>query len=190
MKFMCECGHPIYDTTDYLSYKAHLISDQDWFDFLEEIDSAIEKSGPSEIDKEKALMKIRSLSSNLTKKVYQCNKCRNMFFYNNPPRLEVFRPSSDSVNKKLLRSAHGDKWKGFLNGDWMDNNLAWRVKGFITASCLDEGKQYDDWEILEKEYYLVFNELSANNLLRSSSLKKNGNVFHTWNLTALWRSFN
>ncbi|NOU71292.1 hypothetical protein GC098_07630 [Paenibacillus sp. LMG 31458] len=157
------------------------MSDQDWFDFLDEIDSAIEKSGPSEIDKEKALMKIRTLSSNLTKKVYQCNKCGIVFINNN--RLEVFRPSSDSVNKKLLRSAHGDKWKGFLDGDWMDNNPVWRVKGFIAASCLAEGKQYDDWEILEKEYYLIFNELREKNLLRSSSLKKNGNVLHAWKLT-------
>lgn len=29
----------------------------------------------------------------------------------------------------------------------------------LTASCLAEGKQYDDWEIFEKEYYLMLNEL-------------------------------
>lgn len=53
MKFLCECGHPIYDQTDYLPYKAHVISDQDWFNFLDTIDDAIEKTGPTPEDKEK-----------------------------------------------------------------------------------------------------------------------------------------
>ncbi len=43
-----------YDQTDYLSYKAYLVSDQDWFNFIEEIDEAIEKSGPTTKDKESA----------------------------------------------------------------------------------------------------------------------------------------
>ena len=29
MRFMCECGHLIIDTTDYLPYKAYMISDID-----------------------------------------------------------------------------------------------------------------------------------------------------------------
>ncbi|BBI34018.1 hypothetical protein [Cohnella abietis] len=182
MKFMCECGHPIYDSTDYLPYKAHLISDQDWFDFLDEIDHAIEKSGPTAKDKEKALMNIRSLSTNLSKMVYQCSECGNMFFDNNSPRLEVFRAASDSPNKTLLQSAHGDQWKGFLYGDWVDDNPIWRVKGYITASSLHEGKQCDDRVTLEKEYYLLFNELRDKSVLRSSILRKNGTIIHTWSL--------
>jgi len=184
MKIMCECGHLISDSTDYLPHKAHLISDQDWFDFLDEVDFAIEKSGPSKIDKEQALMKIRSLASKITKLVYQCNQCGNVFFDNNPFRMEVFKPSNESVNKKLLRSVHGENWKGFLFGDWMDNNPTWRDKGYITTSSLEEGKQYEDWETFEKDYYIIFNDLRKKNLLRFSSLKKNGSVIHTWQLTA------
>lgn len=108
MKFTCECGHIIYDQTDYLSYKAHLISDQDWFDFLEEIDEAIEKSGPTPKDKEIACMKIRSLSSKLYKRVYQCKNCGNIFFNNNSPQLEMFRSHKDNPNKTLLESSKGD----------------------------------------------------------------------------------
>jgi hypothetical protein len=108
MKFMSECGHIIYDITDNLSYKAHLISDQDWFNFLDEIDEAIEKSGPTQKDKESACMKIRSLSSELHKSVYQCKNCGNMFFNNNLFQLEMFRSHKDNPNKTLLQSSKGD----------------------------------------------------------------------------------
>lgn len=182
MNFLCECGHQIYDTTDYLPYKAYLISDQDWFDFLDEIDAAIEKSGTTLEDKEKALIKIRTLSSNLTKTVYQCPKCGNLFFYNNPPQLKVFKSCNDNVDKRLLQSAKGDKWQGFLYGDWVDNNPTWRVKGYISGSSI-EGKEYDNWELLEKEYYLIYNDLKNKNILRRSSLKKNNIEVHSWSLT-------
>lgn len=108
MKFLCECGHPIYDQTDYLPYKAHVISNQDWFNFLDEIDDAIEKAGSTPEDKERALMRIRSLAVNLSKSVYQCNECGNVFFYRNPPQLEMFRCCSDNPNKELFKSAKVD----------------------------------------------------------------------------------
>lgn len=109
MKLMCECGHTIYDQTDYLSYKAYLISDQDWFDFLEEIDKAIEESGPTPKDKERACMEIRMLLSKLNKKVYQCQNCGNMFFQNNSRQFEIFKSNKDNPNKTLLQSAKGEK---------------------------------------------------------------------------------
>lgn len=65
MNFRCECGQRIHDTTDYLSYKGYLMSDQDQFDLLDEIDDAIEKSGPSSTDKEEAAVRIRSLIKRL-----------------------------------------------------------------------------------------------------------------------------
>ena len=33
--FACPCGGGVKDSTDYLSYKAHLIADQDFEDFQE-----------------------------------------------------------------------------------------------------------------------------------------------------------
>ena len=46
MKIGCECGSLIIDTTDNLPWKAHFISDKNWFDFQDSIDEAIEKSDP------------------------------------------------------------------------------------------------------------------------------------------------
>lgn len=72
--FLLALASKLYIKTDYLPYKGYIISDQDWFDFLDEIDAAIEKSGPTPKDKENALMKIRNLSINLSKTVYQCEE--------------------------------------------------------------------------------------------------------------------
>lgn len=186
MNFQCECGHRISDTTDYLSYKAHLISDQDWYDFIEEIDAAIEMPESTEGDKVKALMKIRALSSKLSRTVYQCTKCGNIFFGdNNSSKLEMFRSCSDESNKKLLISSLGDEWKGFLFGDWVDDPPEWRfnrLKGYISASCFSDIKEYKDWESLEREYYQILSELKDRNILRSSSLEKNHVKIHTWHL--------
>ncbi len=184
MNFLCECGHRISDTTDYISYKAHLISDQDWFDFLDAIDSAIEKSGPTKKDKEVALMQIRSLAIKLDKSVYQCKKCGNLFFDNKSGHFEMFQGSSEDVNKELLQSAKGEEWQGFLYGEWVDKKPDWLVSnGYICADTLIKGKQYDDWETLEKDYYTIFNELKLKNVLRSSSLKKNKKEIHSWCLS-------
>ncbi|WP_240644665.1 hypothetical protein [Paenibacillus paeoniae] len=102
------------------------MSDQDRYDLLEEIDDAIEKSGPSPIDKEEAAMRIRSLISTLFKTVYQCSNCGNFFIDNNYPRLEMFR-GANQVNKNLLVSALGDKWRGFIYAEWKDNIPDWQT---------------------------------------------------------------
>ena len=183
MKFICSCGHRISDTTDYLPYKGHIIADQDWFDFLEEIDAAIEKSGPTPKDKENALMKIRDLSINLSKTVYQCEECGNVFFDTKQPYFEEFRSCNDNVNKGLLQSAKGEKWQGILYGEWVDVKPTWSSSnGYIDGTGLIKGTQYDNFETLEKEYYLKFDELKKKNVLRYSTLKKNKTIIHSWSL--------
>ena len=105
MKFLCECGHKILDITDSVSFKAHIIPDQDWFDLLNEIDKAIEKSGPTEKDKENAAMQIRMYISKLTKTLFQCQNCGNVFFAKkNSDQLEMFRGSNENVDKNILQS--------------------------------------------------------------------------------------
>jgi hypothetical protein len=190
MNFRCECGQRIHDTTDYLSYKGYLISDQDQFDLLDEIDDAIEKSGPSSTDKEEAAMRIRSLISTLFKTVYQCSNCGNFFIDNDPPRLEMFR-GANQVNKNLLKSALGDKWRGFLYADWKDEIPDWQTSNgtlfnetnvsSLTGQLVENG-EYSDWETLEQDYYQLFNDLKNKNVIRFSQLKKNNTVIHSWSL--------
>ena len=42
MKIKCTCGEFIPDQTDFLLYKARIIGDKNYFDFLDTIDEAIE----------------------------------------------------------------------------------------------------------------------------------------------------
>ncbi|UMV49858.1 hypothetical protein LMZ02_11105 [Paenibacillus macerans] len=190
MNFRCECGQRIHDTTDYLSYKGYLISDQDQFDLLDEIDDAIEKSGPSSTDKEEAAMRIRSLISTLFKTVYQCSNCGNFFIDNNHPSLEMFR-GANQVNKNLLVSALGDKWRGFIYAEWKDKIPDWQTSNGTLfnetnssslTGKLDGNGEYGDWETLEQDYYQLFNELKNKNVIRYSQLKKNYTVIHSWSL--------
>lgn len=180
MKFLCECGYIIRDSTDYLSYKAHLISDQDYFDLLDEVDHAIEGSGPTPQDKEHALMKVRSLFQRLTKTIYQCKSCGNVYF-NEEDKWVRLEPQPDDNKRRLLRSAKGDDWPGFLYGDWYDELPVWsEVKGSISAPLDNLSGSFKDWESLENEYYTLFADLKNRGLLRVGTLKKNGQTLHSW----------
>ncbi|MFP4978033.1 hypothetical protein ACE6ED_21685 [Paenibacillus sp. CN-4] len=190
MNFRCECGQRIHDNTDYLSYKGYLIADQDQFDLLDEIDDAIEKSGPSPEEKEEAAMRVRSLVSDLFKTVYQCTNCGNMFFDTDTSRLEMFR-GANQINKNLLVSALGDKWKGSIYAEWKDKIPDWQTSHgtlynetnvTLPAGQLAENGQYNDWEALEQDYYRLFNDFKNKNVIRYSQLKKNYTVIHSWSL--------
>ncbi|KRF03366.1 hypothetical protein ASG89_23275 [Paenibacillus sp. Soil766] len=78
MKIRCRCGDIIVDQTDFHSNKGYIISDQDFFDFLEGVDNAIEKSGQKAKDKERAIMSIRYLIGELQRTIYQCFTCGRM----------------------------------------------------------------------------------------------------------------
>ncbi|CAH1226844.1 hypothetical protein PAECIP111891_06011 [Paenibacillus allorhizoplanae] len=67
MKIQCTCGDQFVDQTDFLR---HVFSDQDWFDFLNAIDNAIEKSGPHNLDKERAVRNVGILANKLKKLFY------------------------------------------------------------------------------------------------------------------------
>ena len=61
MKIKCTCGEIIPDQTDYLSYKAHIIGEKNYFDFLDTIDEAIEST---EEDREKLCNNVRQAEAN------------------------------------------------------------------------------------------------------------------------------
>lgn len=131
MNFRCECGHRIHDNTDYLPYKGYFLADQDQDDLMDEIDDAIEKSGPTPRDKEEAAMRIRSLITRLFKSAYQCSNCGNLFMDLGPAGLEMFR-AVDPVNKNLLRSALGSSGGGM----YLENGRTSCLNGKLPmASC-------------------------------------------------------
>ncbi|WP_238655256.1 hypothetical protein [Paenibacillus piscarius] len=190
MNFRCECGHRIHDNTDNLPYKGYFIADQDQDDLMDEIDAAIEESGPSPQDKEEAAMRIRSLTTRLFKSAYQCSKCGNLFMDLGPAGLEMFR-GVDPVNKNLLQSALGEQWRGHLYGEWKDTIPEWQTshgtlynETNVSDPAVESsgGGQYGDWGALERDYYELFHELKDRDVIRYSQLKKNGTVLHSWSL--------
>ncbi|MDD9271904.1 hypothetical protein ACFPES_33235 [Paenibacillus sp. GCM10023248] len=101
----------------------------------------------------------------------------------------MFRGVGQDANKKLLQSALGEKWKGLLFADWVDEVPVWRPsKGYIhnltnlrsSHGHLVANGQYQDWDRLEQDYYQLFNELKDQNVIRSSRLTKNNIEIHSW----------
>lgn len=104
MKIVCDCGSMIYDQTDYLPNKAHFIPDQEWFNVLEAIDDAIEKSGPSAKDKEVACMKVRRLIREASRVAWQCYECGRVYVDDHAYQLRQFVPDTSNVPKEIFRS--------------------------------------------------------------------------------------
>jgi len=180
MKIKCECGGVIVDQTDFLPYKAHMISDQDWFDFLDAVDYAIEKSGPTSKEKESSLMGIRRLAIKLTRFIYQCASCGRLFIENENHELETFIKQEPYEGKQILASALGENWKRTLIGDWQESRNG-TFKGYLW--CMDVKSDecgFDNWKQLEDKYYSIFHELKSKDVLRSALLKKNYEVIHSW----------
>ncbi|HEX8696367.1 MAG TPA: hypothetical protein VF746_28370 [Longimicrobium sp.] len=77
MKIQCACGYLISDGGDALPHKAHFIADQDWEAFWNEVDAAVERSGPSARAKEAACMRLRSLG--MFRQAWQCSSCGRLW---------------------------------------------------------------------------------------------------------------
>jgi hypothetical protein len=179
LKIGCECGGVIIDQTDYLPYKAHLISDQDWFDFLDAIDEVVEKSGPTNRDKENVLMCVRSLAAKLAKSIYQCTSCGRLYVQNLRHEFEVFEKPFKFEGRSILGSAYGDGWKRTLIGSWEEGRDG-LIKGYLWEE--ENNKSFQQWEHLENQYLSRFEELKGRKVLRSALLKRNGDVIHCWDM--------
>ena len=90
MKFLCPCGNLVYDGTDNLPHKAHFIADQDWDAFWEQVDAAVEKSGPSAAAKEAAVMRLRSLR--MFRPAWQCHSCGRVHLDDTTHTVRTFAP--------------------------------------------------------------------------------------------------
>ena len=100
MKIECRCGALIFDSTDNLPDKAHFVPDKSWNRLWENIDAAIEKSGPSPDEKEAACMELRS--SKYFRTMWQCGACGRLYIDDEQNELHVFEPESLSTSKRIL----------------------------------------------------------------------------------------
>ena len=191
MKIHCECGHVIYDQTDYLPGKAYLVADQDYFDLAEALEAQVTKAaeagrigGPGVgAAIRQALENTRAALNRYARRtVYQCSACGRLFVDDTQFQSQVFAPKDEAVSRDLLRSIEGDRWKRNLRGHWNDRHdgpdkgeLWW---GFGGA---DEGyERHDDLDILTQRYYEVLGRLQAKETLRSAFLNRNAETLHQW----------
>ena len=164
-KVHCKCGYVLSDSTDHISYKARFIADQDFYDFCD----TVEQEAKVPID-----------ACKFFGDIFQCCECNNLMIFNaDYTRRCDFAPVDKEQSSKITLSYLGDKWKGYLvaiykSGNQSKSELYWNTNK-------DSGCAFDmDLEELRKNYYLKFEELKLQNVLRSSFLRIEGTYEHQW----------
>ena len=104
MRVPCECGEFIYDGSDNLPDKGHVIPDQEWFATFDALDDEV--IGPlsrGEITPSKAGMLARLALSKRSGYVHQCSKCGRLYI-GLGGMLHAFLPAHPSTPREVLRS--------------------------------------------------------------------------------------
>ncbi len=83
MKIYCKCGNIISDSTDNIPYKAHIITDQNYHVFWQEIDTMIEDAI------EQCLYRLYAHAQ----LAYQCTCCGRLYIDDGSPQLYEFIPT-------------------------------------------------------------------------------------------------
>lgn len=165
--FACPCGNGFKDGNDYVSYKAHLIADQDFEDFQ---GAVLASDWRAQYD--------------LARIVYQCPSCSRLHIFT-ANEVHTFVPDGESGN--LLRSVKGEGWRRFLRGSWNDvegrgyvywgdTSIAGGDNGWVSLNSLAD---------VEKLYFEVFQRLQNADQLRSALLQRYAgpttvNSIHSW----------
>jgi hypothetical protein len=90
MKFMCLCGKILTDNTDALPYKARMVADEDWDQFM------VSCTKPPGCD-------IRLLTT-----IYQCSHCGCLRIVKPAGNVVFFKPEDEHVSRTLLRSVKSE----------------------------------------------------------------------------------
>lgn len=161
-KILCKCGNIIPDSTDYLSYKGYYIADQDYFDFLDKLET-------KDIENQTRFI------NEYFREIFQCPKCNNIIIINGKERFD-FNPLNNN-SSGVLQSILGVKWKGILRGDYKNNS------GEISWMTNKERKFMQGLTIMELKdlYFNKFKELKQLELLRDSFLRIDGKIEHEYN---------
>jgi hypothetical protein len=100
IEFTCKCGRLFLNSTDNRSYVAQYITDQNYDDFSDVIDDAIEKSGESKQEKESACMEWRKFAM---PHIWQCHICSSLYVKDYKGNRYHFTPSEVETPKDLFK---------------------------------------------------------------------------------------
>ena len=194
MKIHCECGQMISDNTDYISYKAWFVADQDFYDLLDAVDGGIaqlaERIRQSSTNAAAVAQHVKQVCSNVRDLVwkyagrvlYQCPGCARLYVDDRARQSQVFLPEKAEGSGNLLGSIEGAKWKRPLRGSWQPRRAA-EEKGELWWGPGDEDAGFElfrSWELLQERYQEVFTRLEAKGILRDAFLCKGDELVHQW----------
>ena len=163
MNFACRCGYHFYDGSDNLSFKAHILADEDWNEFVGYLEDA-EKPHTEKIENMG-----RSLDL-LERCIYQCPECGRLFLESADGSLTMFTPSGTAepepdVDRHMLISSHGENWHGILYGEWHDPKPKWReYAGYVSVMMNEETApafHSNDFAETERQFHVIFEKLRA-----------------------------
>ncbi len=180
MHFWCGCGNRMSDTTDMIYYKGHIIADQDWDDLYGKIEDAIMSP---EKDRKKVADQFFSDIADLCRWMYQCPQCGRIFIDGEGASLHAFQPEKGCTERRLLQSAKGELWQGFLYAEWEDEKPEWSEHhGYVWPIVNIEYNLpgFDDYDEFVAKYYGVFEELKEKGIIRRARLKRNRQLIHEW----------
>lgn len=164
-KILCTCGQIIFDQTDFIRNKAHIIADQDYVDFFEKVER-------------KDFMEMTSEAIKYFSEIFQCDHCnRLIIFRDNKQKGTFFTPEDKENSNQILRSYLGDKWLGTMSANFNNGQgeIFWNTNletGFRQNLSLIE---------LKETYKKKFEELSKLNILRHSFLRIEHVIEHEFN---------
>ncbi len=163
MKLNCPCGNQVSDTTDLLSYKAHLVADQD----LDDLVNAAKSVGGG----------LRDAVARYRRHVYQCSACKRLLLLFDD-EVHAFSADDPAQANQVLRSVEGEQWKRNLRARWRNG----RGEVWWGFGVEDQGFETDfaTWDAVETRYFEVFRRLKKGGLLRESVLDRESTTVHIW----------
>jgi hypothetical protein len=106
MKFLCECGFLISDSTDHLPYKAYSHPDES-FDAVYDAIDRLMKFPPPDDQPERDQLTFAITEPIGGRTMYQCPECGRIFIWGDERRIYSFKPEDTDTPKNLFEGKPG-----------------------------------------------------------------------------------
>lgn len=174
MRFRCQCGHTISDTTDNLPYSARVVADVDIYDYWE----AWERTGRGQS------LGCLSDPMDYEKIIYQCEECGRLYFDDpdDPSCFIAFLPEDKNV--MVTGPAEAESWRGYIYG-FSDLGMERSIGSCFTNwnyGTGEEYKEFDSYESMREYFDGKLSELQAEDRVKSAWVNKDGETIFRWSL--------
>jgi hypothetical protein len=106
MKIGCHCGATVFDQTDDLPQKAHLIPDQAWNAIHDAIDDeVIDPVADGSLEREAAYHRARRIIGGPSRRMWQCVTCGRLYIDDHNYQLRCFVPAGEEPDRAILRGS-------------------------------------------------------------------------------------